>query len=124
MSQRLLLAFVLGFVVVAATRDIAAVTIVQDGEPRATIVVREAVLESDPYRPDRYDAGSPEQKVHLAAHDLQHYLEKITGAKLPIVSDSRLPFSTTVRHSPIRSVFPTPKRPSWGRTLQDSSRSR
>jgi len=88
MSQRLLLAFVLGFVVVAATRDIAAVTIVQDGEPRATIVVREAVLESDPYRPDRYDAGSPEQKVHLAAHDLQHYLEKITGAKLPIVSDT------------------------------------
>jgi len=87
MSQRLLLAFVLGFVVVAATQDIAAVTIVQDGEPRATIVVREAVLESAPYRPDRYDAGSPEQKVHLAAFDLQHYVEKITGAKLPIVSD-------------------------------------
>jgi len=87
MSQRLLLAFVLGFVVVAATQDIAAVTIVQDGEPRATIVVREAVLESAPYRPDRYDAGSPEQKVHLAAFDLQHYVEKITGAKLPIMSD-------------------------------------
>jgi len=87
MGRRLLLAFVLGFVMASAARGVAAITIVDDGEPRATIVVREAVLESDPYKPDRYDAGSPQQKVHLAAHDLQHYVEMSTGAKLPIVSD-------------------------------------
>lgn len=49
--------------------------IVQDGQPRATIVVAK-------------DAAEPAKgKIQTAAEELQAYVQKISGAKLPIVDD-------------------------------------
>ncbi len=47
-------------------------TIVEDGEPMASIVV----------------AQQASEKARLAAEELQAYVEKISGAKLPIVTDA------------------------------------
>ena len=65
-----------------------AITAVQDGKAMATIVISEAALKADPYVPSRGDPGTPASKVHFAALDLQHYVEKMSGAKLPIVADT------------------------------------
>jgi hypothetical protein len=51
--------------------------IVEDGQPRATIVVAKDVPET------------VRRKTQTAAEELQAYLEKISGAKLPIVDDSQ-----------------------------------
>lgn len=53
----------------------AATMIVEDGKPTATIIVRKA------------DLDNAASKPAIAARELQTYVEKITGAKLPIVSD-------------------------------------
>ncbi|HEY0866091.1 MAG TPA: DUF4838 domain-containing protein [Fimbriimonas sp.] len=63
-------------------------TIVKEGVPNATIVVREAAYQADPYVPSR-EMGAPDAKIKLAAIELQTYLEKITGAKVPLVSDAK-----------------------------------
>lgn len=60
----------------AAAADL---VIVQDGQPKATIVIAKEAPE--PVR----------QKLQTAAEELQNYLEKISGAKLPIVDDSQNP---------------------------------
>jgi len=60
-----------------------AMTLVENGKPAATIVVRQAALESEP----GYEVYAPDSKVRWAAEDLQHYIEKMSGAKLPIVGD-------------------------------------
>lgn len=74
-----------------ATRGAHAITLVQDGQPRATIVIRESALASKPYTPHYPDAikVTADMKVRRAADDLQHYIEKISGAKLPIASDAQ-----------------------------------
>ena len=45
--------------------------LVENGQPRAEIVI----------------AQKPQRSVRVAAQDLQTYLEKISGAKLPIVTE-------------------------------------
>jgi hypothetical protein len=69
--------------------SIQAITLTRDGAPVATIVVRQAAFEAKdhPLNPGVF-AGA-DQKVKLAARDLQEYVEKISGAKLPIVSDEQ-----------------------------------
>ena len=63
----------------AADRLAADMIIVLDGQPRATIVVAK-------------DAADPiNQKIQMAAEELQAYVEKISGAKLPIVDDGQSP---------------------------------
>ncbi len=54
--------------------------IAQNGAPRAMIVVAQNALE-----PDKDDLAA--QKISVAAHDLQEYIRKISGATLPIVGD-------------------------------------
>ncbi|MBC8869133.1 MAG: DUF4838 domain-containing protein [Planctomycetes bacterium] len=57
----------------------AEMVIVQDGQPQATIVVAE-------------DGADPsKQKIRTAAEELQAYVQKISGAKLPIVDDGQSP---------------------------------
>jgi hypothetical protein len=56
------------------------VTLVENGRPRASIVIAR-------------DSG---EKVKTAAGELQSYLEKISGAKLPIVDDSQNPQGAAV----------------------------
>ena len=53
--------------------------IVQDGQPQATIVVA------------KDGADTIKQKVKTAADELQAYVHKISGAKLPIVNDGQSP---------------------------------
>lgn len=70
------------------------ITLVKDSRPTATIVIRRTALNAEPFRLTRptpgATAGTPDGKVKLAACDLQKYIEKISGAKLPIVSDASL----------------------------------
>jgi hypothetical protein len=54
--------------------------IVEDGRPVATIVV----------------AANAGERVKLAAEELQTYLEKMSGAKLPIVTDAASPQGTMI----------------------------
>jgi len=64
-----------------------AITLVKDGKATATIVIDEAALAATPYKPSMGGKALPAQKVRWAAEDLQRYIEKITGAKLPIAGD-------------------------------------
>lgn len=64
-----------------------ALTLVQDGKPVATIVIRDSALQVEAYKPARGVPGTLDSKIKLAAVDLQTYIEKMSGAKLPIVSD-------------------------------------
>jgi hypothetical protein len=57
-----------------------AIELTRNGAPRATIIVAQSVLGSA-----KGDASA--QKVSIAAHDLQDYIRKISGATLPIVGD-------------------------------------
>src|SRR3990170_3639759 len=56
------------------------VVLVQDGRPKARIVVAKPALS-----PAEGDGAA--QRVAAAAKDLQRYIELISGAKLEIVSD-------------------------------------
>ena len=57
----------------------AEMVIVQDGQPRAIIVVAKDM------------AGPAKQKIQTAAHELQAYIQKMSGVKLPIVDDVQNP---------------------------------
>ncbi len=59
-----------------------ALTLVRDGVAQASIVIAKTAL-----APAKDDAVG--QKVAIAAQDLQAYLVKISGAKLPIVGDDQ-----------------------------------
>ena len=65
-----------------------AINLVKDGQPAATIVISEAALKSELFKPARGSVGPAEPKIKLAALDLQTFLQKMSGAKLPIVSDA------------------------------------
>jgi len=65
-----------------------AIELTKDGKPTATIVIRDAALKAKPYLPASGVAATPDAKVHLAALDLQKYVHKLSGAKLPIVAAS------------------------------------
>ncbi len=68
----------------AAVCSGAGVTLVESGKPAATIVL----------------AAQPTDKAKLAAQDLRKYLEKITGARLPLVSDADSPQGTVILVGP------------------------
>src|SRR5690606_19714904 len=62
----------------------APLALVENGQPRATIVVAQSAL-----APVKDDATS--QKISVAARDLQEYIRKISGATLPIQGDESTP---------------------------------
>jgi len=71
---------------------LADVILVENGAAKATIVVAKEALDAP------YGANSGDQKtemapnkIAMAAHDLQTYIEKMSGAKLPIVGDDTAP---------------------------------
>ena len=66
-----------------------AITLTQNGAPRATIVVEQSAL-----APAKDDASA--QKVAIAAQDLQLYIRKMSGATLPIVGDAATPTGALV----------------------------
>jgi len=62
----------------------AGVVLVKDGKPQATIIVAKAALE-----PAKNDL--PAQKAAAAAHDVQEYVRKMSGAELPMAGDDASP---------------------------------
>ena len=85
--------FIITGISIAATVGIprarAELVLVEDGQPRATIVIAENAVEAVPENViDKANPNSPVDKVAVAARELQLYLEKISGAKLPIVGDN------------------------------------
>jgi hypothetical protein len=71
----------------------AALPLVDNGVPKATIVVMKSALTADPEpKADATFMPQPEpSKVAAAARDLQRYIAKMTGGSLPIVSDEKEP---------------------------------
>lgn len=71
----------------------AAVPLVKDGKPVATIVVSKDALSAnaDPKVEEMTDQLAAARKVAAAARDLRDYLVKITGARLAIVADDKAP---------------------------------
>ncbi len=72
---------------------LADVEVVKDGVPKATIVIARENA-GDYKAPDTLQAISEapvSHKIQGAVKDLQDYLEKITGAKVPIVTDDQNP---------------------------------
>ncbi len=70
-------------------RSASAVVLVEDGQPKATIVIAAEALAAADYTPQVGRSPAPAQKARFAAMDLQRYLEKISGAVLPIVGDDQ-----------------------------------
>ena len=69
----------------------APLTLVENGKPVATIVISEEALAAQSYKPVEGRQNKdvvPARKVRLAAEELQRYVEKISGAKLPIHGDN------------------------------------
>jgi hypothetical protein len=73
----------------SSARTADAIQLVKDGKPTATIVVRDAAQKAMAYKPTAGVSGEPDAKVKLAADDLQKYVQKISGALLPIVAASQ-----------------------------------
>ena len=63
------------------------ITLVENGRRAATIVIRASAIDAPQASPRGIGAGTADQKVNLAARDLQQYICKISGATLPIASD-------------------------------------
>jgi hypothetical protein len=68
-------------------------TLVDNGVPKATIVVMRAAVAApaEPAAAALSSAVPLPTKIAGAAHDLQVYLQKMSGAKLPIVGDDQNP---------------------------------
>lgn len=83
----------------SAARDASAIVIARDGKPVASIVVPRDALPADSAKQDGTakpkDAAKPQDatareraaKIRTAALDLRAYVEKISGATLPLVGD-------------------------------------
>lgn len=68
-----------------------AVTLVKDGKPAATIVISKAAFDAPAPATGQRQAGLQPQKARRAADELRKYIEKISGAILPIVADDPAP---------------------------------
>jgi len=69
------------------------VTLVENRKAVAAIVVSEETLAAKPYKPAtgmKATSVTPAQKARLAAVELQRYVEKITGATLPILGENEV----------------------------------
>ena len=71
----------------------AELTLVEDGRPAATIVVSAAAAAelAKPADAEPADESESPNNAAVAAREFQHYVEKITGARLPIVADDAAP---------------------------------
>src|ERR1043166_5871887 len=86
---RSFLTFIAAFCLTATATH--AITLTKEGQAAATIVIRQSALAAKPYTPDypnNIETAPPDAKVRLAANDLQSYIEKISGAKLPIAGEA------------------------------------
>lgn len=73
-------------------------TLVDNGAPKATIVIAKEALgaATEPTEVTVWLAQPVSNKIAAAARDLQVYIEKMSGAKLPIVGDDHNPAGTLI----------------------------
>ncbi len=87
--MKALILLIAGYVIVnSGSADI---TIVEKGVPKATIVISKDAI-GVPTEPTLQTFWYPQpapNKIAAAAKDLQQYIEKMTGAKLPIIGDDQ-----------------------------------
>jgi len=62
-------------------------SVVKSGKPVSKIVINKDAFVVKDFKLSRYAKLKPEQKIKLAATDLQEYLEKITGVRVEIIPD-------------------------------------
>ncbi|HPC30176.1 MAG TPA: hypothetical protein PLI50_08165, partial [bacterium] len=62
-------------------------SVVKGGKPVSKIVINKDAFVVKDFKLSRYAKLKPEQKIKLAATDLQEYLEKITGVRVEIIPD-------------------------------------
>lgn len=76
----------------------AAGVIVRNGAPQATIVVAKDAVGAEPEikAENVWNEQPAANKIAAAARDLQTYIEKMSGAKLPIVADDANPTGTLI----------------------------
>ena len=76
-----------------------AVTLVEQGKPRAVIVLTQAALAYQPpgqaRRGRKPQAADPIADERLAAAELQNYVEQISGARLQMVTRDQVPTGRT-----------------------------
>jgi len=91
--NKLLIRMILLTGLLGATAIRADITLVDDGVAKATIVVAKAALSAPTeVTLTTYGLRQPAtNKIAAAAHELRVYVEKMTGAKLPIVGDDQAP---------------------------------
>jgi hypothetical protein len=63
-------------------------TFVENGKAKAVIVISDAAFKAEIAKPYRGVPTNSDSKIKLAATDLQTYIKKISGATLPILSDT------------------------------------
>ena len=82
----------------------AAVTLVEDGKPVAVIVVSASAAAELTIAVNTETPGArqPRSNAAVAAREFQYYVDKITGARLPIVSDGDAPDGPRVLIGPSR----------------------
>ncbi|MHB9108167.1 MAG: DUF4838 domain-containing protein [Armatimonadota bacterium] len=86
--KRGILLLILALTALLALAASAELTLVENGTARAVIVVTPEAAQAVPTLTDaKADADTVAEKVAWAARDLQTYIEKMSGAKLPIVTD-------------------------------------
>jgi len=90
------LASLLLFAALLTSAVLADITLIDNGRPRATIVVAQDVMGVAPSDKTLTSEQPRPVKVAAAARDLQAYLEKITGAQLPITGDEQAPAGTLI----------------------------
>lgn len=94
-QQQLFSALVCGLAAMLATvgAQAAELMIVQDGQPKATIVIAKAAVgaPTEPTAATCWLVQPTTNKIAAAARDLQVYVEKMTAAKLPILGDDQKP---------------------------------
>ena len=88
MLKYLIIAAMFAVTLSTFTQVARAITVVKDGQPAAAIVIADKAFQAKRYVRTIWAIGKPEEKIRAAAEDLQSYIEKISGAKLPLVSDA------------------------------------
>lgn len=85
--MNVVISFLLLFFLTLGNSSVNSFTILKSGKPMLKIVINRSAFEAKDYSLTRYAKLKPEQKIKMAADDLQKYLEKISGTKIDIIPD-------------------------------------
>lgn len=92
------------FLALLTSLPVSAAVLVKDGKPAATIVISKEAFDAKPWKPAIGVKAEPAAKIRLAAEELQRCVEKISGAKLPIVAEDAAPAGPLVLVGPSKKA--------------------